>query len=123
MPIRVILAHNDIIFLHACEFSLGQAGYAVEAFDDAMLALNRLEQPDHVDVLVTRTQFPVGQPNGVSLANMAKSHKPDIKIVITSVPELAKYGEGLGAVLQTPVSPADVVRAVRDALAGPPTGT
>jgi DNA-binding NtrC family response regulator len=74
MPIRVILAHNDIIFLRACEFSLGQAGYAVEAFDDAMLALNRLGQPDHIDVLVTRTQFPPGQPNGVSLANMAKLH-------------------------------------------------
>jgi hypothetical protein len=81
-----------------------------------MSALSRLEQPDHVEVLVTRTQFPPGQPNGVALANMARRHKPSIKIVIMSVPELAEQGEGLGVVLQPPVSPADVAKAVRNAM-------
>jgi len=122
MLTHVVLAHNEVVFLRACEFSLGHAGYIVEAFDNSMSALSRLEQPDHVEVLVTRTQFPRGQPNGVALANMARMHKPSIKVVITSVPELAAQGEGLGVVLQAPVSPADVVKAVRNAMIGPPDG-
>ena len=119
MLTHVVLAHNEVVFLRACEFSLGHAGYIVEAFDNSMSALSRLEQPDHVEVLVTRTQFPLGQLNGVALANMARMKQLGIKIVITSVPELADLSEGLGVVLQAPVSPADVVDAVRNALIGP----
>jgi DNA-binding NtrC family response regulator len=119
MPTRVVLVHNDVVFLRACEFSLSHAGCTVEAFDNSLSALRRLEQPDHVDVLVTRTQFPRGQANGVALANMARTHKPGIKVVVTSVPELAGYSEGLGVVLQAPVSPADVVTAVRSAMIAP----
>jgi DNA-binding NtrC family response regulator len=116
MPTHVVLAHDERVFLRACEFSLTHAGYIVEAFDNSMSALSRLQQPDYVEVLVTRTQFPTGQPNGVALANMARAHKPSIKIVITSVPELAEYSEDLGIVLRAPVTPADVVKAVRRAL-------
>jgi DNA-binding NtrC family response regulator len=119
MPTHVVLEHNEIVFLRACESALSHAGCTVEAFDNSLSALGRLEQPDHVDVLVTRTQFPRGQANGVALANMARTHKPAIKVVVTSVPELAGYSEGLGVVLQAPVSPADVVDAVRNALVGP----
>jgi DNA-binding NtrC family response regulator len=116
MPTHVVLAHDENVFLRACEFSLTHAGYIVEAFDNSMSALSRLEQSEHVEVLVTRTQFPTGQPNGVALANMARRHKPGIKVVITSVPELAEHGQGLGVVIQAPVSPAEVVKAVRQAL-------
>jgi DNA-binding NtrC family response regulator len=122
MLTHVVLAHNEIVFLRACEFSLSHAGYIVEAFDNSMSALSRLEQPDHVEVLVTRTQFPPGQPNGLALANMARRHKPSIKIVIMSVPELAEHGEAFGVVLQAPVRPADIVKAVRNAMIGPPDG-
>jgi DNA-binding NtrC family response regulator len=97
MHTHVVLVHSESVFLRACEFSLRRAGYVVEAFDNPLSALSRLERPDHVEVLVTRTQFPPGQPNGVALANMARMHKPSIKIVITSVPELARYAEDLGA--------------------------
>jgi DNA-binding NtrC family response regulator len=122
MLTHVVLAHDERAFLRACGFLLRRAGYIVEAFDNSMSALSRLEHPDHIEVLVTRTRFPLGQPNGVALANMARIQKPGIKIVITSVPELANYSEGLGVVLQPPVSPTDVVNAVRDALVGPPDG-
>jgi hypothetical protein len=83
-----------------------------------MAALNRVEQSDHIDVLITRTRFRLGQPNGVALANMARVKKPGIKIVITLVPELADYAEGLGIVLQAPVRPAEVVEAVGQAMSG-----
>jgi DNA-binding NtrC family response regulator len=116
MHTYVVLVHNESVFLRACEFSLRSAGYVVEAFDNPLSALSRLERPDHVEVLVTRTQFPPGQPNGVALANMARAHKSSIQIVITSAPELGEHGEGLGVVLQAPVSPANVVKAVRNAM-------
>jgi DNA-binding NtrC family response regulator len=117
MPTHVVLAHSDIVFLRSCEFALSNAGCFVEALDNSMSALNRLEQSEHFDVLVTRTQFPKGQPNGLSIALIAKQKKLGVKIVVTSVPELAEYTEGLGIVLQAPVSPAEVVKAVRQAMA------
>jgi hypothetical protein len=42
--------------------------------------------------------------------------KPGIKIVIAVVEELASLAEGLGIVLRPPVSPAEVVDAVRQAM-------
>jgi DNA-binding NtrC family response regulator len=113
MSAQVVLVHSDPQFVRACEAALRSAGHHVEVFSDSMSALNRLEQPDHVDVLVTRIRFPLGQPNGVALANMARVKKPGIRIILTSVPELADHAEGLGIVLQAPVRSADAVEAVR----------
>ena len=47
---------------------------------------------------------------------MARVKKPGIKIVITAVAELAEFADGLGVVLRSPITPGDVVEAVRHAL-------
>jgi DNA-binding NtrC family response regulator len=116
MSICVGLAHDDLAFLRCTAFALRNAGYDVEVFDNSMSALNRLDRPEYVDVLVTRTRFPLGQPNGIALAHMAGVKKPGIKIVIAVVEELAGLAEGLGIVLRPPVTPAEVVEAVLQAM-------
>ena len=41
-----------------------------------MTALSALENADRADVLITRLTFPPGNPNGVSLALMARAKRP-----------------------------------------------
>jgi len=43
-----------------------------------MTALSALENADRADVLITRLTFPPGNPNGVSLALMARAKRPSI---------------------------------------------
>ena len=118
MAHRVFLVHDDLSFLRECQTALCNAGYDVEAFDNSMTALHRLERSESVDVLVTRARFPSGQPNGVALANMAKRFHPGIKNVVTAVPEVAHFADDLGIVLVAPVKAIDVVNAVSQAVTG-----
>jgi DNA-binding NtrC family response regulator len=116
LPDCIFLVHDDLAFLRQCEAALRDSGYSVVAFDSSLTALERLQRTDLVEVLVTRTRFPAEHPDGIALANMARRVHPGIKIVLTAVPEVAQYVDGLGDILTAPVGPADVVDAVRRAL-------
>jgi hypothetical protein len=50
-----------------------------------MAALDRLQPPEHVDLLITHTRF---RCTGSTLASMARVKRPGIKIVITAAPAL-----------------------------------
>jgi hypothetical protein len=57
MSAHVVLVQSDPLFLRACETALRSD---VEVFNESMSALNRQEQADHIDVLITRTPFSAG---------------------------------------------------------------
>ena len=57
MAYRVYLVHDDLAFLQECQTALRNAGYDVEAFDNSLAALHRLERSERADVLITRTHF------------------------------------------------------------------
>jgi hypothetical protein len=69
--------------------------------------------------LVTRTFYPQGRPNGISLALMARRKRPGIKIVFTSREEKERFTEGIGELVPHPVSLPALVEAVSRALGAP----
>jgi hypothetical protein len=84
-----------------------------------MAALAALEVAAIAEVLIMCANFPkASDPNGISLALLARTRRPDIKVVFLAPPELARYGDGIGALLLIgPVGPADIVAAVQRVLA------
>jgi hypothetical protein len=59
-----------------------------------MSAIEALEAAQLIEVLITRVIFPEGQPNGVSLALMARVKKPGVKVLFAALPETQKHTEG-----------------------------
>jgi hypothetical protein len=74
--------------------------------------IDALEHAQQIEVLVTRINFPDGQPNGVSLAPMTRVKKPGVKILFAALPEPQEHTEGIGEFLPAPVDPADIVARV-----------
>ena len=62
MSARIVLVHDEVVFVRSIELGLRDAGYEVETFDNTMSAIDRLERPEHVDLLITRTRFPQVSP-------------------------------------------------------------
>jgi DNA-binding NtrC family response regulator len=117
MPARVVIAHDDAEFVEDTVTALWDAGYEVVAFTDSMSALDALEAAQLVEVLITRVRFAEGQPNGISLARMARMKRPGIKVVFAALPETQVHTEGLGEFLPMPIAATDLVAKVREMLA------
>jgi CheY-like chemotaxis protein len=117
MPARIVVVHDEPDFIERTVSALRDAGHDVVAFNSSMSAIDALERAQQIEVLVTRVNFPDGQPNGVSLALMTKVKKPGVKILFAALPETQKYTEGVGEFLPAPVDPADIVARVGSMLA------
>ena len=63
--------------------SLKDLGYAVLSARDAAEALDRLGQPDRVDILFSDVVMPGGM-NGVQLAVEARRLRPALRVLLTS---------------------------------------
>ena len=101
---------------------LTTAGYDAAALPDPMAALNALEGAVRIEVLVTGLDHGPNKPNGISLALMARSKRPGIRVLFVGDGELAHYAAGLGEFLAEPVGVTDVVEHVirlSDARQGP----
>ena len=72
MPARIVVVHDDLTFRECVVAALQAAGYDLKAFAGSMEAIDALDAPERIDLLITRAAFPDGTPNGVSLARMAK---------------------------------------------------
>jgi DNA-binding NtrC family response regulator len=108
MPARIVVVHNDPEFTERTVAALVAAGHDVRAFTDTMSALKALERAQRVEVLVTRVVFPPGQPNGVSLALMAKLKRPGMKVLFAAQHETREHTEGLGEFLPAPADPVEI---------------
>jgi DNA-binding NtrC family response regulator len=109
MPARIVLAHDDADFLRKAAAAIRAAGYEVAAFDRSMAAVDALRNAQTVELLITRVNFPPGSPHGVSLANMARSKIPNLKVLFIARPEHRQYTDGAGEFMPAPVSIPELV--------------
>jgi DNA-binding NtrC family response regulator len=112
MPARVVVVHDEPGFADQLAGALRLAGHDVAAFVDPMLALDALDAAQHIEILITRVEFPPGKPNGIALARMARAKRPGVRVVFIARPEFAAHAEGLGEFLSVPIDIADVVAVV-----------
>ena len=117
MPARIVLVHDDPTFVASTVAALEAAGHGVTSFSDTMTATDALRAAQRIELLITRVMFPAGQPNGVSLARMTRVKRPGVKVLFVASPERQEHTEGVGELLPTPVTTAQVVEMVRRMLA------
>jgi DNA-binding NtrC family response regulator len=112
VPALVVVVHDEPKFSKQTVEALRLAGYEVAAFIDPMAALDALENAQRVEVLITRVRFPLGKPNGIALALMARHKRPGIKVLFTARPEFARHAEGVGEFMPVPIDLTELVAAV-----------
>jgi CheY-like chemotaxis protein len=78
MPAKIAIVHDEPEFVDAALAALRGAGYDAIAIMDSLSAMDALEHPKHVELLITRVRFPSGTPNGAALARMARLKRPGI---------------------------------------------
>jgi CheY-like chemotaxis protein len=117
MPAQIVIVHNDAEFRSSAEAGLLARGYALRSFSTALEALLGLDEPQQVDLLITRIRFPPGESNGVALARSARLKHRDIKILFVAAPEFREEAEEMGAFLAAPASIPDLLEAVQKLLA------
>jgi two-component system NtrC family response regulator len=112
MPAHVVLVHDDQRFLSDAETALVNAGYKVKALDNPNAVLMILDTETPVDLLITRVQFGSGKKHGISLARMARTKRPGIKILFAAMADFEEHASGVGEFLVMPASMSELVRKV-----------
>jgi uncharacterized protein YigA (DUF484 family) len=109
MPARVVVVLDDLDFANQAVEELAAQKCEAIALPSPLAALDALERAARVEVLITCTAHAEGQPNGVSLALMARSKRRDVEVIFVGAPDQAHYTEGLGTFLTSPVTVEEVV--------------
>ena len=79
----ILLVEDDELVHEYSAQALRSLGYRVLGARDGQEALTLLEGPEHVDLLFTDIVMPGGM-NGRQLADEARKHRPDLKVLFTS---------------------------------------
>ena len=111
MLANIIIVHDDLEFIEKAAAALRSAGHDIVMFREPMEALSAIET-SNFEILVTRVRFPVGQPHGVALAQMARAKRPWIKVLFTAAAENVEFTEGLGEVVTAPIEIPELVATV-----------
>jgi DNA-binding NtrC family response regulator len=109
MPAQVVVVLDDPDFANQTVEGFANQNYEAIALPDPLAALAALERAARVEVLITCTTHAEGQPNGVSLALMARSKRRDVEVIFVGTPDQAHHTEGLGTFLTSPVTVETVV--------------
>jgi CheY-like chemotaxis protein len=112
---RILLVDDEEAFCYVAAKALRKAGYEVSLAPDHRLALQILESPQPLDLLITDVVMP-DRVNGFALARMARMRRLDLKILYISAYELPT-GEAIGKILRKPISPEALVAEAGLALA------
>ena len=124
MPAQVVVVLDDLSFANQVVEELATQNYKAVAMPGPLAALDALGNLDRIEVLITCTIHGKGEPNGVSLALMARAKRRDVRVIFVGTQEQARHTEGLGTFLTSPVTVEEVVEttarllAARDSLAG-----
>jgi DNA-binding response OmpR family regulator len=110
-------SHDDLEFRSSAEAALLARGYAVRSFSTALAAMLGLDEPQLVDLLITRVRFPPGASNGMALARSARLKHKDVKILFVAAPEFQVEAEEIGTYLAAPATIPDLLEAVQKVLA------
>jgi DNA-binding NtrC family response regulator len=76
---RVLVIDDEPIVCKSLKLALGRSGFAVEAFEDPTLALNRFDEA-HFDIVVT--DVVMGDVDGIQVLNYVKKKTPNVKVII-----------------------------------------
>ena len=112
---RILLVDDEEAFCYVAAKALRKAGFEVSLAPDHRLALQILESPQPLDLLITDVVMP-DRVNGFALARMARMRRLDLKILYISAYELPTE-EAIGKILRKPISPEALVTEAGLALA------
>jgi CheY-like chemotaxis protein len=117
--VRILVVEDDETYRRLVTLILQRAGYTVTATRDFSEAIRVIESPDRLDLLLSDIQLPAGTPHGLSIGRMAKSKRPDLKIIYMSgafeIDDIDTTTED-ARMLQKPFFPATLVKAVESTL-------
>jgi DNA-binding NtrC family response regulator len=115
----VILVHDDRRFAAEASRRIRELGHEVFVYSDPMTALSAfgVDEPAPA-LLLTRTQFPAGQPHGLALALMARVKLPGLPVVMVGRRHLAEFADGVAEFLPHPVDFDGLVLVVQRLLSG-----
>jgi DNA-binding NtrC family response regulator len=118
----ILLVEDDEGSAYAVARCLRAIGYEVVAARDFRQALEALDSPRSIDLLLTDIRLTAGTPHGFALGRMARMRRPQLRVVyITGVADLpeSEIEGALGPVLRKPLDPAilaaEIARALADA--------
>jgi CheY-like chemotaxis protein len=112
----ILFVDDDEAFSYAAAKELRAAGYEVWLAPDHRLALQVLESPQPLDLLITDIVMP-NSVNGFALARMALLRRLELKVLYLTAFDLATE-EAAGKILRKPVPLEVLALETRLALAG-----
>ena len=118
---HILFVDDDEALCYSAAKALRKAGFVVSVAPDHHLALQILEGPQTLDLLITDLVMPNGI-NGFALARMARLRRLDLRVLYVTGYDLP-LEEGIGNVLRKPISLDALVAEARNALTGPPDPT
>jgi len=113
---NILLVDDDEAFSYVAANALRAAGYDVLLAPDHRLALEILDSPRPLDLLITKVVMPK-RVNGFALARMARLRRLDLKVLYVTAFEVPTR-EAIGKILYTPLAPEVLTLEARLALAG-----
>lgn len=116
----ILLIEDDEAFRRVVVTILERNGFKVTAVHDFGAAIRIIESDEPIDLLLTDVGMPVGTPHGLSIAQMAKTRRPRLKVIYMS----GSYDAGqIGAMIEgalflnKPFRPERLIQSVETALA------
>jgi DNA-binding NtrC family response regulator len=116
----ILVIEDDEAFRRVVVTILERGGFKVIAVRDFTAAIAIVESDQPIDLLLTDVGMPVGTPHGLSIAQMAKTRRPRLKVLYMS----GSYDAGqIGAMvdgaafLSKPFRPERLIQSVETALA------
>ena len=117
MPDRILVIEDDEATRYSYERALLGAGYPTIGYPSYFAAAAAIDQGVGM-LLVVDLQLPPGTPNGLSIARMARRHRPGLPIIfVTGYPELVGLIDAeIGAIFLKPIDLDLLISTVRERL-------
>jgi DNA-binding NtrC family response regulator len=80
----ILVIEDDEAFRRVVVAILERGGFKVIATRDFAAAIEVIESDARIDLLLTDVGMPAGTPHGLSIAQMAKTRRPRLKVVYMS---------------------------------------
>ena len=117
---RILVVEDDDSFRRAVTHMLERSGYHAVAVRDFAAAIEVIESRERLDLLLTDIGLPAGTPHGLAVAQMARSRRPDLKVIYMSgtydTSEIAAFADD-ARILQKPFLRSTLIESLEAALA------
>ena len=119
--VRILISEGDALLLMSLADDLRDAGFDVVEAGDGIEALNLLEYPDEIDLVVT--SLGTAGADGMEVARRARTHGSPVPVVFVSgrndLPQAQAHPPARSRRLAKPFSMTDLRKAVDDLLKQP----